>query len=440
MQSEKLFPIYNETGKGLNFRATVKMFMEVQPIFYSKEKYWWAWNIKECKWEIVDEIGLMNIFDDIIEMEQISLFIKSHLLEAMKREGRKKMPKKAMKSTLQFKDIFVNAITGETGKATPEYFVTNPIPWKIGKSEKTPVIDKLFNDWVCSEEEGNKWVQTLYEMCAYCLLPDYPIKTCFTLIGKGRNGKTTFLDFLPKFVGEENATTADLKKLATNQFEAWNLHRKLICNIGEIDFSTLKDTRKFKQLVGDDWISFEEKGKTGIIGKNYAKIIIAANNLPSSYDKSDGFFRKWICIDFPNKFKEKTNLLKIIPNVEYENLCKKSIRLLGEMLKRGNFTNQGTVAERAERYEERSSPFTPFLNECCVLDSDRKIPFWKLYNAYCIYLEERGITKQSKIEFGKKLKKKGFEKTKPLSIGKETEDGKMISWVFIKGIDLNSDY
>lgn len=341
---------------------------------------------------------------------------------------------------VQFKDVIIDIKTGRQFKATSEYFVTNPIPWKLGDNEDTPIIDKLFRDWVTSKEEGDKWVQTLYEMFAYSLLAGYPIGVCFSLLGEGRNGKTTCINLIEKFLGENNVTSADLRRLTTERFESWMLYKKLVCNIGEVEFNVLKNTGTFKRLTGQDTMKFEAKGKDGIIGKNYAKLIIAANTLPESYDKSEGFYRRWITIDFPNKFEEKSEFLKIVPDKEFENLCRKSVRLLKELLERGKFTNQGDVAERQRRYEERSNPFGMFLKECCVTGIDKEVPFWELYNVYVDYLEQRNLRKQSKIEFGKTVRNKGFIVSTPIPIGKINEKGKQISWSFIAGVDLKEDY
>jgi phage/plasmid-associated DNA primase len=105
-----------------------------------------------------------------------------------------KKPSKPIKPTwIQFRDKVVDLITGEEFEATPEYFVTNPIPYNLHKDnlEATPIMDKIFEEWV-----GKDYVKTLYEILAYTMIPDYPINRLFCFIGSGMNGKSCFLNLL----------------------------------------------------------------------------------------------------------------------------------------------------------------------------------------------------------------------------------------------------
>ena len=52
---------------------------------------------------------------------------------------------------------------------------------------------------------------------------------------------------------------------------------------------------------------------------NYAKLIIATNNLPATTDKTMGFYRRWMIIDFQSIFRSK-DILKDIPEEEYSYL------------------------------------------------------------------------------------------------------------------------
>ena len=66
-------------------------------------------------------------------------------------------------------------------EATPDYLLISMIPHKIGSSEETPILDKLFNDW-----QGEN-AELLEEISAYCMYDDYPIQRIFAFIGPGGN-------------------------------------------------------------------------------------------------------------------------------------------------------------------------------------------------------------------------------------------------------------
>ena len=81
--------------------------------------------------------------------------------------------------------------------------------------------------------------------------------------------------------------------------------------MGETNFSELNKTSILKKLTGQDVIGFEYKNKNPFDGFNYAKILIATNNLPTTTDKTIGFYRRWFIIDFPNRFSEEKDIWKI---------------------------------------------------------------------------------------------------------------------------------
>ena len=134
--------------------------------------------------------------------------------------------------------------------------MTNPIPWEVSGDPRTPRIDEIFEEWV-----GKDHIQTLYEIIAYCLLPDYPINRLFCFIGAGMNGKSCFLNLLRKFIGKDNICSTELDTLLSSRFEVTRLHKKLACMLGETNFNEMSKTSIIKKLTGRDTIGFEYKNK-----------------------------------------------------------------------------------------------------------------------------------------------------------------------------------
>jgi len=308
---------------------------------------------------------------------------RSEILEALKQEARLKKPENIKPSWIQFGRIIYDIKTGEMFEATNNYFATNPIPYNLNKDNfiETPILDKIFAEWV-----GEKNIRILYEIISYCLLPDYPIHRLFCLIGSGLNGKTCFLRLLKKFIGEENTTATELDLLLSSRFEITRLYKKLVCIMGETNFSEINKTSIIKKLTGQDLIGFEYKNKTPFNDTNYAKILIATNSLPTTTDKTIGFYRRWLIIDFPNRFSEEKDILDDIPEEEYSCLALKCCMILKDLLEKRKFTNEGTVEERAERYEAKSNFLEKFVKETTKEDLNRyitKADFYKQFMSWC---------------------------------------------------------
>lgn len=384
-----------------------KQIWSIQPYFYDNAKIWWIWNNEEYRWKIRDETDILNLVSSLSDANTVSSKERSEILEAMKQFGRKRIPKEIKKTWVQFKDTIVDIKTGEELKATPEYFVTNPIPWELQEDRfvLTPTMDKIFEEWV-----GKKYVKTLYEIIAYCLLPDYPIHRLFCFIGAGLNGKSKFLQLLTNFIGRENVTATELDTLLTSRFEITRLHKKLICIMGETNFSEINKTSILKKLTGQDVIGFEYKNKNPFDDYNYAKILIATNNLPVTTDKTTGFYRRWLIIDFPNKFSEKKDILEDIPKEEYKTLAVKSLGILKELLDKKEFYNEGTIEEREKKYEEKSNPFDKFLKEFIDdTDPDGNIPKWEFTKTLIEWLKENKFRTMSERTINKNMEEHNIE-------------------------------
>jgi P4 family phage/plasmid primase-like protien len=388
-----------------NYVENVESYWEHQPFFYDKSGLFWFWNFDEHKYELWDEIDVMNSFDDIMDMDgkTVNSRLKVQYLESFKRVGRKKRPKEAPIKWIQFKDKAYSLESGNIYEVTPDYFFTNPIPFELGNTSETPVIDKLLQDWV-----GDKYVKDLKQIIAYCCYRSYPIQLLFCLSGSGRNGKTCFIRLLNKFIGKDNVCSTELDDLLNSRFEKAKLYKKLACTLGETNFGVLAKTSLLKKLVGGDLIGYEMKNKNPFDDYNYAKILISSNSLPSTDDTSDGFWRRWHIIKFPFEFSEGKDILLTIPEYEYNNLAQQIISILPGLLDIGKFENQGSIEQRKIKYIEASNPLSIFIKQFCEVKSDVWVTYSELYTAYVQYLLMYKRRKVKMKEFRSALEDEGF--------------------------------
>lgn len=404
----------------------VKQLLEVQPIYYDENKIWWIWINNEFKWKITDETDILNFVSNLSGADTINSKERTEILETIRQTSRQKKPKEIEKTWIQFRDTIVNIKTGEELKASSEYFVTNPIPYGLNNERniETPVMNKIFGEWV-----GKENIQKLYEILAYSLIPDYPIHRIFCFIGGGMNGKSCFLSLLRKFIGKDNCCSTELDTLLNSRFEVTRLHKKLVCQMGETNFNELNKTSILKKLSGGDLIGFEYKNKNPFEEVNYAKIIIATNNLPTTTDKTIGFYRRWMIVDFPNQFSEKKDILEDIPESEYMALTVKCSKILKNLLKKRGFTNEGDVNERMKAYEDKSNPLDKFFKENIVEDYSSHIWKWEFAERLKDWCRSNNFRELSQNDVSKRMKNNNIEEKK-----KFNGDDKGTRWMAWDGI------
>lgn len=406
-------------------------FLKQQPIFYDKAGLWWVWNLEMSMWEISDEVDILNRIRNTIGINTINAKERNEIINALKQIGRENAPEVVTKNWIQFKNKIVDVETGEIFDAIPKYFMTNPIPHNIGESEETPTLDKYFGEWVIEEGlQDESYINTLYEILAYSCLQKQFLQRMFAFVGSGSNGKGVFLSILKKFLGKDNICSTELKLLSSNQFESSSLYKKQACFMGEVDSADMQNTNLIKKLSGEDDIRYCFKGKTPFTEQSSTTCFMNTNSLPVSPDKSIGFYRRWLIIDFPHEFPVGKDIISSIPDIEFENLAKKVIRIVSELIQRKAFTNEGDIEIRRKKYEDRSSPLMSFVKEYCVEDLEAYIPFKKFLPYFLDYLKSKKLRPFTPKNTSKMLKEEGFE------VNKSTRDG--ISTTYVFGITLKN--
>jgi len=431
----KLLKEYNETINDASKKIDIDInaissfdffkdsnFFEKNPIMY-EDKIWWRWDHQNKRWYIVDDVEIMLDFSNnfILRGSTSSVFhsnIRTAILNSLKQAGLifKKHFKKDIKPTwIVFRDCIVDIVTGEVMDHDFTFFAKNPIPYNFLAEDNfdTSKFDALFRSWVVGNGQDESWVDTLYELVAYSMLPDYPLETIFCLHGDGSNGKSSFIKLLVNFLGMYNVSATELSLLSNpnSRFETTALQGKLVCLMSELDDAQIKNTSLLKKLVGNkEVIRAEYKGKGHIEFINYAKIIMSTNVIPDTADKTDGFYRRWLVIDFPNKF-ESTNgdILNQLTEQDYSALARKSIAVLKKILEKNTFTNLGTIKQRKQRYEDKANPLKRFIDEQCIINPNTEIPVFEFFEAVTSYFSEKGYRQITKAKLSRLMKENGFE-------------------------------
>ena len=142
----------------------------------------------------------------------------------------------------------------------------------------------------------------LQEYVGLCLdTGHYPYKKALMLLGGGDNGKGVFEGVVTEMLGTGNVTNDDLCDMG-NQFGLQRLRTKAANINSDIHGGKITETSMFKKLTGEDNVRVEGKHQTATQMKNPAKMIFAANSIPSVEDAQRAFYARWLLVQFPNRF------------------------------------------------------------------------------------------------------------------------------------------
>ncbi len=160
-------------------------------------------------------------------------------------------------------------------------------------------------------------VDTMYRLIAHMLHKGYPSSKAAMLSGDGANGKGTFSAAVRRFLhpGEEiannreihdNVAGESLQSIAstTDQWAEGRLAGSLANIDADMGSDELTNTETFKKATGGkDVLTANSKYKETYPFVNHATMTFCVNEVPRSADDSDGYWRRWVYINFPNTFR-----------------------------------------------------------------------------------------------------------------------------------------
>lgn len=255
--------------------------------------------------------------------------------------------------------------SGKCLEFTPDAIEFDRIPVTYDPSAYCSNLDKMLNRVFLGDREV---INLFEEMIGACLLKHNRYQKAFMLYGSGSNGKSTILNLLKTFLGSRNYSSIALEKV-TDRFNVAELENRL-ANIGDdIDNVVIKDTGTLKKLFAGNSILVERKGERPFTIEPYATHIYSCNAIPRSFDKSDGFYRRWLFIPFNARFTAEDPDYdpmiedKISTDEALSYLLNIGIRGAERLLKRGKFTEPESVKAALEAYKADNSTTLSWIED-----------------------------------------------------------------------------
>ena len=347
------------------------------------------------EFKIIEVNGVLYVYEDgyyqaddrIIENKMIELYPG-----ILQRQRTEVLAYIRIKTHVNAKDLKVNPYvinlkntrldirSGKCLEFTPDAIEFDRIPVTYDPSAYCADLDKMLNRVFLGDREV---INLFEEMLGAVLLKHNRYQKAFLFYGNGSNGKSTILDLIKTFLGGRNYSAIALEKV-TDRFNTSELENKL-ANIGDdVDNVTLKDTGTLKKLFSGNAIMVERKGERPYTIEPYATHIYSCNAIPRSFDKSDGFYRRWLLIPFNARFSADDEdydpmiVDKITAPTALSYLLNIGIRGAQRLIKKGYFTEPQTVIDALEAYKADNSTTLSWiedkeLNEDYFLDNPRDV-------------------------------------------------------------------
>jgi len=293
------------------------------------------------------------------------------------------------------------------------YYWTIQQPVKYDPEAKCPAILDFLHDIL--DEDG---VQFVIEWLAYMCLPYTDTDKIVILHGKGGDGKSALMNIFNCFLGQSNVSHMTLHEIADDKFMKAQLYGKLANICGDIDSKAINGTGIIKNLTGVEPVQAQFKGIDSFTFQSFAKLMFSANKLPSTIDKTTGWFRRWFIIPFEKSVPEekKVERMELDKRLTTPSELSGLLNLVIEAIHRleqnkYKFTIPEASKKALGEYKLSQDDLAQFIKQHCTVDNKAglKVKWTHFYSCFKDwFVDLNSAEPEPKRKIIEQLQEKGF--------------------------------
>lgn len=291
-----------------------------------------------------------------------------------------------------------------------EDWLTHQLPFDYNPGAESPLFNKYLDEVLPDKEKQR--ILAEFTASVFVKASTMKLEKMLVLLGGGSNGKSLYSDIINALLGFENVSNYGLKDLCDdNKYSRAHIGNKLLNYSSELSSSI--DVNNFKLLASGEPAQARSPYKEPVMLRNYAKLACNTNILPKDTEKSNGFFRRWLIIEFdqtiPPEKQDRTLVGKIIEN-ELPAIFNWVLDGLSRLLEQQGFSKCIAAEKALIKYRDNSDSVRLFTNDLGYEPHKTELLDLKqLYISYTHYCNEEGCKPVANRNFRARLESIGFK-------------------------------
>lgn len=408
------------------------------------------------KWKVDDRGAIRKLIDEMIESIKNEKVLHSEdVTEEEAREAFQKYYKKT-RGTQSKKNIMNELMHRKT--VTPDEFdkddmllnVANGYIDLTSRELYKHDINKMFSqiantdysekmqpavwlDFLNDIFAGNKAViRYIQKALGYSLTGSTREQVMFILFGKGRNGKSIFVETIAEILGDYSnnmqAKSLMVKKNDNVNTDIARLSKARFVTSSEPNEGFRFDEGLIKQITGGDKVTARFLYAEEFEYTPKFKIWVSTNHKPIIRGTDDGIWRRLVLIPFDVQIPEE----KVDKDLKYK-LLREAPAILNWMAEgaymwmREGLELPEKLKASSKAYRTEMDVIEQFIEDECKRVDDGRVKANELYSVYKNWANENNAYKMSNKDFGQKMKEKF--KSKRMNTG-----------MYYLGLEKNSKY
>lgn len=433
---KKEYPIrsYDDTGNADRF---IDRYGELYKYSYISNKFY---IYDGTKWAVDDRGSIRRLIDEMIgDMKNEKILVAEGVDEEEAQENFDKFYKKT-RGTQSKKNItnelmhrqpvtpddfdkdnmLLNVANGYIDLTSRELY-PHDITQMFSQIANTDYSEKMqpavwldfLNDIFDGDKEVIRYIQ---KALGYSLTGSTREQVMFILHGKGRNGKSIFVETIAEILGDYSnnmqAKSLMVKKNDNVNTDIARLSKARFVTSSEPNEGFRFDEGLIKQITGGDKVTARFLYAEEFEYTPKFKIWVSTNHKPIIRGTDDGIWRRLVLIPFEVQIPEE----KVDKDLKYK-LLREAPAILNWMTEGAYMWMQeglempDKLKDASQSYRTEMDVVEQFIEEKCNRMKGARETGKKLYDEYKVWADENNEYKMDKNKFGKKMKEK-FESKK----------------------------
>ncbi len=270
----------------------------------------------------------------------------------------------------------------------PKYHSRNQLPITYDVDATCPLWEKTLEEIFVDDKTR---ISVVKQFFGYSFFPRILFPAVLFLIGGGRNGKGVITDVLTDLIGEHNICHISLKQMEM-PFGIAEIKDRLLNAVAETSVRA-HDTAMFKAVSAGDRVQAQQKFKSDVKFRPFAKHLVSMNQFPSISDKTDAFFRRITILELKQEFEGENDRKGLAEEIyaERDGVFIWALEGLKTTLELKRFEVSETVDQAKRRFRVRQNPALTFVEELCTVAEERYVSKPELYKEYKNWCEDSAI-------------------------------------------------
>ena len=254
----------------------------------------------------------------------------------------------------------------------------------------------------------------LQEILGSIIAKDLKLEFFGVFLGEGSNGKSVLHSIIFALFGKENVSTLSWRQLFSETYLV-DMDGKLLNYSSELDSDKVHGSIDLiKILASKEPIYVRRLYNQSYQMFDYGRLLINANRMPSLVEFSHAYLRRVQIVVFDQTIKIDEidiNLAEKIIETELPGILNWIILGSQRIIANRTFTQSPKSISELNRYIREQNPVSAYVEEFGYIPSidGQKIKFQNMYNEFIRYCRDNNLKVVNSHEFGKILRKMGFE-------------------------------